>query len=99
VDAKNLATLQAKFTAELANITPATIFADIKAKLEQCIRANDLPGLLALYDNKGLLANAAIKLDLKQPKVLLAKVSRLLGSTNGSKLREELAKVLPTIPV
>ena len=100
INAKDLTTLQARFTAEIAKVDPSTVFAEIKAKLEQCIRANDLPGLLALYDNKGLLARAAIRLGLGgHPRTLLDKVTRLLGSPNGSKLRGELSNVLPPIPV
>jgi hypothetical protein len=100
INAKDLATLQTRFTAELAKVDPATVFTEVKAKLEQCIRAKDLPGLLALYDNKGLLARAAIKLGFGgHPRALLDKVSRLLGSPNGSKLRDELSKVLPPITV
>jgi hypothetical protein len=98
VDAKDLATLGASYQAEIATIDPAAIFNAFKAKLEHRIQADDLPGVLQLYDNKGLLARAASILDIRGRRALLEKVGRLLGADEGKKVRHELTTVLPTIP-
>lgn len=97
VKAKDLASFQAAYSAELATIDPAKLFNDFKQKLQGFITANSLADVLALYDNKGLLASAASTLDIRGPKALMEKVSRLLGNDAGKKLSAELLKVLPTI--
>lgn len=99
VKAKDLATLKSVYGTEIATIDPSKIFTDFKTELQASIANDDLPAVLALYDNKGLLARAAAILGLKDQKQLMAKVSRLLGSDAGLGLRNELTKVLPTIPI
>ena len=95
--AKDLTTLEAVYKGELAAISPTTIFTDFRAKLQKSIQANDLPAILAMYDNKGLLAQASSILGLKDQKQLMEKVGRLLGNDEGAMLHTELVKVLPTI--
>jgi hypothetical protein len=97
VKAKDLASLEAAYAAELASIDTAILYAEFKKRIEAAIAANDLVALLRLYDNKGLLALAATALDIKGPKALLEKVGRLLGNDAGKKLGAELGKVLPKI--
>lgn len=97
VEAKDLPTLQAAYASEIGSINPAALYGDCKKRLEACIVKNDLAGVLGMYDNKGLVALAASVLDIKGPKPLMEKVSRLLGSDVGKKLSSELGKVLPTI--
>ena len=98
LNAKDFRTLQTAYQVELAPIDPTAIFNAFKTKLEHSIQTADLPGVLRLYDNKGLLASAAHLLGLKDQKQLLEKVGRLLGGSEGKKVREELARVLPVIP-
>jgi len=97
VDAKDLPTLQAAYAAEIAGINPAALYGEFKKQLEAFITKSDLAGVLSLYDNKGLLALAAMMLDIRGPKPLMEKVSRLLGNDVGKKLSEELIAVLPVI--
>jgi hypothetical protein len=97
VKAKDLTTLTSLYQTEIGTIDPSTIFNDFKTKLQTSITNNDLPAVLALYDNKGLLAQAATILGLKDQKQLMEKVTRVLGSDDGLKLSEELTKVLPLI--
>jgi len=99
VKAKDLATLTSVYSTEIATIDPSKIFNDFKTKLQGSIASVDLSAVLALYDNKGLLAHAATILGLKDQKHLMEKVGRLLGGDAGLKLRDELTKVLPTIPI
>jgi hypothetical protein len=56
-------------------------------------------GVLRLYDNKGLLGLGANILGIKGPKDLMEKVSRLLGCEGGKRLRAELIRATPAIPV
>lgn len=97
VRAKDLATLEASYRTEMATIEPASLFSSFKARLEQGIDSNDLATVLALYDNKGLLAVAAETLGIRGPVELMEKVGKLLGTAVGEKLRQELGKVLPII--
>ncbi len=99
VNAKDLVTLTTVYSREIGAIDPAQIFADFKAKLQQSINDNDLAAVLALYDNKGLMGQAASLLGLKNKQQLMEKVIRLLGGDGGSKLRCELTKVLPEIAI
>jgi hypothetical protein len=97
VKAKELPSLQAAYAAELATIDPAALYAAFKQRLEAFVAASDLAGVLKIYDNKGLLALAATTLDLKGPKPLLERVSRLLGNDAGKQLSTALSNVLPKI--
>jgi ABC-type uncharacterized transport system ATPase subunit len=99
VAAKDLTTLATMYSTEIQAIDPAKIFADFKLALSQKIQAKDAAAILALYDNKGLLAQAAPILGLKDKKQFLEKVERLLADERGAKLRDELTKVLPVITV
>ena len=99
VAAKDFTTLATMYSTEIQAIDPAKIFVDFKLVLSQKIQAKDVAAILALYDNKGLLAQAAPILGLKDKKQFLEKVERLLGDRRGAKLRDELTKVLPVISV
>jgi energy-coupling factor transporter ATP-binding protein EcfA2 len=98
VDARDLSTLQTSYQAELNTIDPTAVFNGFKSRLEKCIQTSDMPGLLEIYDNKGLLAYGASLLGFKGQKYLLDKLGRLLGANEGKKVLEELSKALPKIP-
>jgi hypothetical protein len=95
--AKDLAGLQTEYSTELASIEPTQLFNDFRVKLETGINDVDLPVVLKLYKNKGLLAIAATLLGLKDQKQLLEKVGRLVGAESGKRVRDELVKVLPQV--
>ena len=97
IGAKDLATLQNSYSAEIAMIDPNKLFSDFRTKLTQGIVARDLVAVLALYDNKGLAAIAAHVLGVTGPKELMEKVGKLLSSASGEKLRDEVGMVLPSI--
>lgn len=94
---KDLPALIASYNANLANIDLTKIFTEFRIELEARINNDDLPGVLALYDNKGLAALAAAQLDIKGPRALFEKTGRLLGDRKGDVVRAELVKVLPAI--
>jgi energy-coupling factor transporter ATP-binding protein EcfA2 len=99
VEARDRGTLQASFQNELSKVDAAAIFDAFKKNLQTSVQASDLEAVLKLYDNKGLLAQAARVLGVRGPKDLAEKVHILLAGKRGARVREELAKVLPAIPV
>jgi hypothetical protein len=99
-EAKDLATLQASYGAEMAKVDPSAMFATFKSDLEQAIQDRSLAAILRLYDNKGLPALAATVLGLRNAPELIERVERLLGDVEkGRRLREALEKHLPVISV
>jgi hypothetical protein len=99
VNAKDLTSLQSCYEQELATVDPRGLFDNHKALLQRSIADSDLPKILAFYDNKGLLAQAATCLGIMGPKELIEKTWRLLGTELGAKIGEALNAVLPTIPL
>lgn len=99
VESRDIQTLQSTFDERLAAINPSEIFASFRLKLQSCIDGRNMVGLMQLYDNKGILTLVARALGLAHQKTLLEKVSRLLSTKEGEKLREELVKTLPAIPL
>jgi Protein of unknown function (DUF4435) len=95
--AKDLATLTANYSKEIAAVDPATMYAETKGRLEKSILNRDLPALLSVYDNKGLFAEAAAILGLRNKNQLQDLVSRLLSGPDGKTLRDALAEVMPRI--
>jgi ABC-type oligopeptide transport system ATPase subunit len=98
-EAKDSQSLQATFQGKLSTVDLAAIYGEFKARLQSYIHARDLVRVMQVYDNKGVLSLVAQALGLKNQKSLLEKVTRLLGGTEGEKLRGEFAKTLPTIPL
>jgi len=99
VEAKNVQVLEATFQDKLSAISPSEIFTRFKSRLQSYIDAKDLRGVMELYDNKGILSLVANALGVRNQKVLLEKVGRLLREEKGDKLRAEFTKTLPAIPL
>ncbi len=97
IAAKDLPTLTANYSKEVGAIDPATNYTEMKQRLEKSILARDLPALLSVYDNKGLFAEAASILGLRNKNELQDFVSRLLSRPDGKALRDALADVMPRI--
>ena len=97
IAAKDLPTLTANYSKEVGAIDPATNYTEMKQRLEKSILARDLPALLSVYDNKGLFAEAASILGLRNKNELQDFVSRLLSRPDGKALRGALADVMPRI--
>lgn len=96
---ENIAELAANYAAALAAFSPQVVFDRHKSKLQECVSSSNLLGVLGLYDNKGLLAEASTVLGLRSRDHLLEKVARLLDSELGKEIRVELFKVLPDVLV
>lgn len=97
VAAKDLSTLQSTYAKEISNVDPAVAYTDMKQRLEKHIQDRDLPALLAVYDNKGLLAEAASILRLKRKSDLQDLTTRLLSGSAGGNLRDALVAAMPKI--
>ncbi len=95
--ARDSVSLGAEYQNQISTIDPTAIFDDYKRRLQEGITNSDLPTILRLYDNKGLLARASSLLGLKSRNELLDKVRRHLGNGVQSKLSDELTRVLPAI--
>jgi hypothetical protein len=95
--ARDSVSLGAEYQNQISTIDPTEIFDDYKRRLQEGITNSDLPTILRLYDNKGLLARASSLLGLKSRNELLDKVRRHLGNGVKSKLSDELTRVLPAI--
>jgi hypothetical protein len=100
VKAKDRDSLNASYKEELAGIDPAKLYTEFREKLDKSIKDVDLPAVLKVFKNKGVLQLAATALGLQDPKELLERVSRLLSDDEkGKKLRAALEKTLPPISV
>jgi energy-coupling factor transporter ATP-binding protein EcfA2 len=91
--------LKETFQNKLSTINPSDIFEEFKSTLRSLIDNKDLIGVMRIYDSKGVLSLVASTLGLRNQRVLLEKVSRLLNEPQGEKLRDEFTKTLPAIPV
>jgi len=96
---KDLASLQTTYQKEIATINAAKIFNSFRQKLEDRIQSADLPGILQLYKNDGLVALPARLFGLRDQKQFLEKLARILGGESGVKVRRELSNAVPKIPV
>jgi ABC-type lipoprotein export system ATPase subunit len=95
--AKDLPTLEANYAKEITSIDPTMSYTEMKQKLEGIFATRDLTSLLSVYDNKGLLGEAASILGLRGRNELQNLVSRLLSSTSGKAFCHALADVMPRI--
>jgi hypothetical protein len=95
--AKDLPTLTANYSREIAAVDPSAIYLEMKQRLEKSILDRDLLTLLSAYDNKGLFADAASILGLRHKNDLQDLVSRLLSGPNGKVLRDALTEAMPKV--
>jgi ABC-type cobalamin/Fe3+-siderophores transport system ATPase subunit len=95
--AKDVASLEAEFKNAVESVNVQAIIAGAKIKLDERINAHNVYSVLRLYDNKGLLAEAAKHLDHNK-KGLEEYVGRLLASRSGRIALHVLRHVLPKLP-
>ncbi len=89
--------LCSRFINALGSINPADLANEYRIKLQAVIDANDLDGVLSLYDNKGLLNIGARCLGIKGRDQLIEFVGRLLASEKNRSLLQSIQEVLPKI--
>ncbi|MFY7778428.1 MAG: DUF4435 domain-containing protein [Elstera sp.] len=92
----DIISLSTEFRTATASIDANTIFTETKTILTNAINAGEYETILYYYDNKGLLAEAAKRLEY-QRKNLEEFVGRILRSDNSSQLNAVLSTYLPKI--
>ena len=81
----------------MTEINPREIYASVVEEVEALLRRNDYEGILRIYDNKGLLAEAAKVLDLRGKQALEELIGRILGGEEHGGLFHTLRNELPDI--
>ncbi|MFG5120661.1 AAA family ATPase [Methylorubrum sp. POS3] len=97
--AQTIEDLTDRYQSAVASVNPTALAKSYKDKLSTSIEKQDLAGVLALYDNKGLLSMAARHLGMKGRKELAEYVSRLLPAARGQAMLEAIKSALPKIPL
>lgn len=93
---KNIESLNENFKKEIDKIDPKEIFDKAKKDLINAIDSNNYENLLLLFDNKGLLSEAAKKFNYNQ-KSLEDFIFRSIRSNNNSPILLALEEALPEI--
>lgn len=94
--AKDLITLQSEFSKTVTSIDPHVIYNEISARFKTILSNHDLSALLSIYDNKGMLAEAA-KLLMTNRKGLEQMIARLLVAEHAEPFRQALTARCPII--
>jgi hypothetical protein len=76
---------------------PQAIFSEIRSRIDTLIKKPDYLGVLALYDNKGLLSEAAQIFGLKNRKEAEELIGRTLRSDSAAQLMTALVTALPKV--
>jgi len=97
LSATDPASLASEFERAVKSIDIQGIVNRARVHLDDRLKAGDLYGVLRLYDNKGLLAEAAQQLNHNK-KGLEEYIGRLLASRSGRLLRLILRQILPKVP-
>ena len=95
--ATGVADITQEFERQTQGIDVATIAEERRARIERAMRDADLPGLLACYDNKGLLALAAEHLKGQNAKNFRQWLVRVLSNGTVPNLDAALREILPPI--
>jgi hypothetical protein len=95
---RDIASLITEFQQQIARVDVVAIYNDIMQRVQQLINAEDIPKLLAIYDNKGLLAEVARILGLGTKKNLEEYLGRMLEHEHGEPLRRAIQQLLPQLP-
>lgn len=95
---KSIVGLIEEYGTQTANLDVASIAADATHKIQEALANKDLPSLLTIYDNKGLLALAAQHLKQARMATFVAWLTRMLrDEERAPDLAIALKAVLPTV--
>lgn len=89
--------LETEFRRKTESLDIAGIASSFEEKLRSALNAGDVPGVLALYDNKGLLSLAASILAERKIGTFKQWVGRLLRNGQNRNLVDVISQVLPEI--
>jgi hypothetical protein len=96
LEAKTLGDLQSEFSSAVSRVDISAIHAAALVKLDAAIAAKSADDVLQIYDNKGLLADAA-KLLTTTKKGLEEHIGRMLRAPQGNDFRAALVALLPSL--
>lgn len=95
-DAKDVASLAAEYSSLTAELDVAALAAAATAEVQSAVASNDLAVLLRIYDNKGLLSDAALHLMQTRRNSFEAWITRVLRAKESTTdLAAALGAVLP----
>lgn len=94
--AKDVAALREEFGTRVGQIDVNAIYLEVEERLRQMLDRADYEGVLSIFDNKGLLSEAAKILGLRGLRELEEFIGRSLRSDAGRELHGELVAILPT---
>jgi ABC-type dipeptide/oligopeptide/nickel transport system ATPase component len=94
---KSIGTLAASYAAQTGNLDVAAIGAGIEKIITDAIAADDLPGLLAIYDRKKPVLALAARLRPGSVNEFTAWVTRAIQSKDDDRLRLAIEAVLPNL--
>lgn len=90
--------IDADYRHQTQNLDIQAIANERRTKIAAAVASRDLPTLLALVDNKGMLAKAASRLKTTPREAFEAWLTRVLLSDRQPDLVGELQRVLPRVP-
>lgn len=96
-DATTSEQLVEQFNASMTSIDVGTIVSDVSASISSAVQQRRLPDLLALYDNKGLLAFAARRLKNQRRSDFESWITRALRNDNSPSIVEAISEHLPVL--
>jgi hypothetical protein len=96
LESKNAADLSAEFNSRIAAIDPGRIHADASQRLTSSVEDRNVEEVLKIYDNKGLLGQAATLFGMAS-KGLQEHIGRMLRSSQGKVFQDAVRAKLPVL--
>lgn len=93
---RNVGDLSAEFSERIAAIDPTIIYADASRRLTASVESRNLLEVLEIYDNKGLLGQAATLLGMSS-RGLQEHIGRMLRSSHGQEFQDAVRLKLPAL--
>ena len=90
--------LQKSFGENVGSIDVKALASAVEDQIESAIREKDLPALLAVYENRGLLAEAARHLKDTRREYFEAWLERILRKKSAGQVTKAIRDALPKIP-
>ncbi|WP_211237811.1 AAA family ATPase [Dyadobacter alkalitolerans] len=96
-EASSISEIVTKYAAETGGLDIQAIADKRMSEINSCISNGDIPGLMALYDNKGLLAYVAQHMKNTRKPEFESWIVRVLGNNSVPGISDQLRTLLPTI--
>ena len=96
--ATNVNELKESFEKNVESVDVVTLASGVEDQIESAIRGDDLSALLAYYENKGLLAQAARDLKDSKRKAFEEWLEGILRKDSAPQLTKAIRDALPKLP-